>query len=205
YVEQQALYNAWNSYGINNTSNAAVYDNPLRYAGVCNSTVTTSRVAVYYCPSDGNSLSTVAITVGGVAIKSQNYAANYGNVIMQQLPITVNGVTYQFLGAPFIDIGSPLADITTGAGGGAVTPSVDFNSIIGGLSNTMLFSEILVGSGTGGQYNAPYDLRGFSWWAYGGSYSGFLTPNSTKPDWMQSQSYCVYPSALNPPCIYDPL
>src|SRR4051812_4067154 len=41
YVEQVALYNAWNSVG-NNTNTAA--DEPFRYSGVANGTVTASRV-----------------------------------------------------------------------------------------------------------------------------------------------------------------
>ncbi|MFO0907861.1 MAG: DUF1559 domain-containing protein [Isosphaeraceae bacterium] len=206
FLEQGAMYNSWNSYG--NNVNTAL-DGPLRYAGVCNSTVTTSRVAAYYCPSDGNNTQEVNIRVNGIAVKSQNYAANFGNLTMQGgsfsgstvIPqMTVGGITYAFGGSPFVDIGSPLADISGGAGAGSAGSKVDFANITDGLSNTMLFSEILVGAGTGGKYNASYDLRGFSYWAYGGTFSGFLTPNSPKPDWLQSSGYCVYPSPMNPPC-----
>jgi prepilin-type processing-associated H-X9-DG protein len=156
------------------------------------------------CPSDGaRSTQGIGLTLGGVTmyVTSQNYVANFGNVAMQQQPLTVNGVTWNFLGAPFTDIGSPLADITTGSGIGAVSSAVDFNAILDGLSNTMLTSECLIGLGGG---SLPRDLRGFSWWAYGGTFSGFLTPNTTKPDWMQFATYCNYPYESNPPCIGGP-
>jgi prepilin-type processing-associated H-X9-DG protein len=195
-IEQGSLYNSWNSYG-NNSGMPGFVDNLFRYAGAANTTVTATRVNVFYCPSDGSSN-----TLTGIGkVTSQNYVANFGNVTMQQLPLTVGAVTWQFLGAPFTDIGSPLPDITTGVGAGAVSGNVRFASITDGLSNTMLLSEIIVGTGSGGKYGASYDLRGFSWWAYGGTYSGFLTPNSTQPDWMQSTGYCVYPGFSNPPCI----
>jgi prepilin-type processing-associated H-X9-DG protein len=115
---------------------------------------------------------------------------------------TDNGVTYNFLGAPFGDVGAPAADISGGAGAGAVNGVVGFEAIRDGLSNTMMTSEVRVGL-TGNHK----DLRGFSHWAYGSSFSGLRTPNSTKPDWMQSSGYCnaapqwTDGEPTNPPCI----
>jgi prepilin-type N-terminal cleavage/methylation domain-containing protein/prepilin-type processing-associated H-X9-DG protein len=203
YVEAQALFNCWNGLG-NNTGLPGYFDTDLRFRGVCNLTVSTSRVAAYYCPSDPNNLLTTGsgnVAITGKYITSQNYVVNFGNVAMEQQPLTVNGVTYPFLGAPFTDIGSPLPDISTGLGIGALNSSQDFNTIVDGLSNTMMTSECLVGVGGG---SLPLDHRGFSWWAYGGTFSGFLTPNTTKPDWEQDPSYCNYPYQQNPPCVGGP-
>jgi prepilin-type N-terminal cleavage/methylation domain-containing protein/prepilin-type processing-associated H-X9-DG protein len=202
FVEQQALFNAWNSAG-NNSGCATCQDALFRYAGAANLTVSSSRVNAYLCPSDGNNARTSGI--GTPNVVSQNYVANFGNIIMQQgvlngttftPAMTINGVTYPFLGAPFTDIGSPFSDISTGVGNANSQSTVDFAAITDGLSNTMLISEVLVGLS-----GANLDLRGFSWWAYGGTYSGFLTPNTTLPDWMQSTGYCNFPALGNPPCV----
>ena len=194
YVEQQAMFNCWNA-GGNNTTTA--FDGDLRYAGVCNTTVTTNRINAYSCPSDPNAQATSNILGGGKKITSHNYVVNFGNTSHQQQTLVDNSITYTFMGAPFGDVGSPSADITTGTAGGSVNRNVDFNGIPDGLSNTMMVSEVLVG-----QSSTNNDLRGFSWWAYGASYTGFLTPNSTKPDWMQDASYCnVAAIPTNPPCV----
>ena len=198
FVEQQALFNSWNSFG-NNSGIAGYVDGDLRYAGITNTTVTTSRVGAYSCPSDPNATATATsnISSGGKKITSHNYVANFGNTTHQQGPVTDNSITYSYLGAPFGDVGSPNSDIANASGTGATNGVVDFNGITDGLSNTLMTSEVLVG-----QSSANNDLRGFSWWAYGASFTGFLPPNSTKPDWMQSSSYCnVVAIPSNPPCI----
>src|SRR4051794_1147522 len=71
FVEQQALFNAWNSYGNNSVTGPINSD--FRYAGVANTTVTTSRVAAYSCPTDPNAYSLSNIAVAGVKITSHNY------------------------------------------------------------------------------------------------------------------------------------
>ena len=210
YVEQNQLFNAWNSVG-NNSGIAGYVDGLFRYAGAANITVTSTRVNAYLCPSDGNNTRTTTISNLGKFVVSQNYVVNFGNISMQQgstvggtfVPYIIdNGVQYNFLGAPFGDVGAPKPDISTGGGIGATNGTIDFNSITDGLSNTMMTSEVLVGI-TGTQL----DLRGFSHWAYASNFSGFRTPNSTKPDWMQSAGYCNAPPAIatgdpsNPPCI----
>jgi len=205
YVEQQALFNSWNAAGNNTVAN---FDTLFRYNGAANITVTSTRVNAYLCPSDGNNTQVAGYTanIGNtpVPVVSHNYVANFGNITMQQgtvssgsrLPYLVdNGVTYNFLGAPFMDIGSPNYM-------GAVAPqAITIASITDGLSNTMMISEALVGtSGTN------RDLRGFSHYTYSAAYSGFLTPNSTMPDWLQQAAYCNYSATnrQNPPCIAGP-
>jgi prepilin-type N-terminal cleavage/methylation domain-containing protein/prepilin-type processing-associated H-X9-DG protein len=201
FVEQQNLFNSWNSCG-NNTS--TTYDTSFRYGGICNATVVSRRINAYLCPSDGNNTQLTGVynnTINGVLfqVTSQNYVANFGNVSQYQIPLTFNGITYQFLGAPFTDIGSPTADISTATTNeGTATSTVDFNAITDGLSNTMMVSEILVPN-----QSPHYDLRGYSWYAYGAAFSGFLTPNSTQPDWLFNSGYCNA-IATNPPCIGGP-
>ena len=111
FLEQTALYNSWNSFG-NNSGLRGYVDSYFRYSGAANTTVTTTRISAYYCPSDGNNTQTVSKTTP--AITSQNYVANFGNITFEQGVIsgstftpslTYNGVTYPFLGAPFTDIG----------------------------------------------------------------------------------------------------
>jgi len=193
-MEQQPLFNAWNFGGDLKWPGTAL-DAPFRYSGVANITVSSTRINSYLCPSDGNNLSHTSIgqtlTPGNpMYTVSQNYLVNFGNTVTGQ-PVTYNGVP--FLGAPFTDMDSPPA----GMNGQAIVP---FASVIDGLSNTMLVAECLVGTGTGGQYNAGLDLRGFSWWGSGASYSAWAGPNSASPDVTESQSYCVYPYQSNPPC-----
>jgi prepilin-type N-terminal cleavage/methylation domain-containing protein/prepilin-type processing-associated H-X9-DG protein len=113
---------------------------------------------------------------------SQNYAANFGNTTVLQADY--QGI--RFLGAPFVDIGSPLGDYNRPA-----RPTVGFAAITDGLSNTMLLSEVVVGQGQ--------DLRGFSWWGDAATYEAFSTPNSSFPDVLFSPVYCINRSP-NPPC-----
>jgi prepilin-type N-terminal cleavage/methylation domain-containing protein len=182
-VEQQPLYNAWNSCGINSPGVPTSYDLDLRYFGAANVTVTSTRLSVYLCPSDLTN-APIMSTVNGVtyACTSQNYAANFGNT-------TVLQAEYQgipFLGAPFVDVGSPLGDYNQPA-----RATVGFSAITDGLSNTMLLSEVVVGQGQ--------DLRGFSWWGDAATFEGFSTPNSSFPDVLFSPLYCINRSP-NPPC-----
>jgi len=201
YVEQQALWNAWN-FGGDLLYYSGAYDGPLRYAGAANVTVSSTRVTAYMCPSDGSntSLSGIGPTIDGrkYSVTSQNYVVNFGNLTTAQTTVYN---TVPFLGAPFTDMdGSDVANPSAGNPGMSGQKVVPFSGISDGLSNTLLVSECLVGTGTGGQYAASYDLRGFSWWSSAASFVGWLTPNSTLPDVTESSTYCVYPSAMNPPC-----
>jgi prepilin-type N-terminal cleavage/methylation domain-containing protein/prepilin-type processing-associated H-X9-DG protein len=192
YLEQQPLYNSWNFAGNNLWQPGGVYDSPFRYGGPANLTVSSTRVSVYYCPSDGGNDN----LIGGASwpVTSQNYVVNFGNTSATQ-DASFDGVV--FLGAPFTDIGSPITAIygssTSPAAIGGIIP---LSAITDGLSNTMITSEVIVGQG--------FDLRGFSWWFEGAAFEGYLGPNSTSPDLMQSQSYCNYPYQGNPPCTEAP-
>ena len=189
YVEQGQLYNAWNTIG-NNTPNMNL-DSNWRYNGVCNTTVTNSRVSVYVCPSDPNG------GQGSGSTTYQNYAVNYGNVDQAQANVTVPipsmpTTTTIFRGAPFTDMGSPLIDITGYGAGMVVTTTTRIASITDGLSNTMLASETLIGTPGG------TDLRGYTWWGPAASFTAILTPNSTYQDSMGNGGCNSIGS--NPPC-----
>jgi prepilin-type N-terminal cleavage/methylation domain-containing protein len=181
-LEQQPLFNAWNSCGINSPGVPANYDPDLRYFGAADVTVTSTRLNVHLCPSDAtNAPITAALNGVTYVCTSQNYAANFGNTTILQADY--QGI--RFGGAPLVDIGSPLGDYNQLA-----RATVGFSAITDGLSNTMLLSEVVVGQGQ--------DLRGFSWWGDATTFETFSTPNSSFPDVLFSPIYCIY-QAPNPP------
>jgi prepilin-type N-terminal cleavage/methylation domain-containing protein len=154
YVEQSAMYNAWNHHGNNSPGLPTGYDFDLRYFGAANRTVTSTRMNLYLCPSDQFN-APISETMDGktYACTSQNYAANFGNTV--QVQTDFQGIA--FGGAPFVDIGSPLGDHSMPA-----RRPIGMSSIIDGTSATLAASEVIVGQGI--------DLRGFSWW---GDAAGF--------------------------------
>ncbi len=184
YVEQQPLFNAWNSCGINTPDAPTSYDLDLRYFGVANQTVTSNFISVYLCPSDQTNAPITATTGDRTyACTSHNYVVNFGNTLVSQNDF--QGIV--FGGAPFVDIGSPVGDHDQPG-----RPSVGFSAITDGLSNTLLVSEAIVGQGQ--------DLRGFSWWGDAATFETFVAPNSSFPDVIFSPFYCINRSP-NPPCV----
>jgi prepilin-type N-terminal cleavage/methylation domain-containing protein/prepilin-type processing-associated H-X9-DG protein len=184
YLEQQSLYNSWNSFGINADGAPSSYDLDLRYFGVANQTVTSTWLSVYLCPTDRTNAPLTATTNGKMyACTSQNYAVNFGNTLVVQTDF--QDIT--FGGAPFVDIGSPDGDHNQPG-----HSTVGFPSFQDGLSNTVVAGEVIVGQGQ--------DLRGFSWWGDAATFEAFLTPNSSFPDALFSPYYCIN-VAPNPPCI----
>ncbi len=183
YLEQQALFNGWNSLGTNAPGLPSGSDLDLRYFGVANRTVTATAVSTYLCPSDLRNAPITAEMNGGLySCTSQNYAVNFGNSIQLQIDFQDVG----FAGAPFVDIGSPLTD--------SMQPGkrpVGFSSLRDGMSTTLLASEVIVGQGV--------DLRGFSWWGDAAAFEAYLAPNSSFPDVLFSAYYCL-DAAPNPPC-----
>jgi prepilin-type N-terminal cleavage/methylation domain-containing protein/prepilin-type processing-associated H-X9-DG protein len=183
YLEQQPLYNSWNSCGINTSGVPTNYDLDLRYFGVANQSVTSTFLSIYLCPSDQTNTPITATTNGKTyACTSQNYAVNFGNTLVIQSDFQ----NIRFGGAPFVDIGSPDGDHDQSG-----RPTVGFRAFTDGLSNTMLAAEVVVGQGQ--------DLRGFSWWGDAATFETFLTPNSSFPDVMFSPFYCIN-QPPNPPC-----
>jgi prepilin-type N-terminal cleavage/methylation domain-containing protein/prepilin-type processing-associated H-X9-DG protein len=191
YIEQSALYNAWNSLGSNVPSGGAL-DSYLRYAGAANTTVTFSRVNAYVCPSDPS---------GGVqrtnSSRYHNYAVNYGETDQAQttaynIPSPVNkSITARFLGAPFVDMGSPNVDDTGYVAGFLTLTPATIASITDGVSNTLMASELRIASPQNDN-----DLRGFTWWGPSASFNTIIPPNSTFPDAMGNGGCSVQ----KPPC-----
>lgn len=152
-------------------------ENPVRYSAAPNtSDVTTHRILSLTCPSDQPAQPTGSIT-------SHNYAGNFGNTGYGR-QATLNGVTWQ--GAPFMynseTIPVELRKVTR------------FGEILDGLSNTLLFAEVIQGQGL--------DLRGFTWWGDASSFTTYLAPNDPSPDRIYTASYCQDTSVRreNPPC-----
>jgi prepilin-type N-terminal cleavage/methylation domain-containing protein/prepilin-type processing-associated H-X9-DG protein len=191
FIEQTALYNAWNSAGSNNPS-GGLADGAFRYAGAVNTTVTFSQINAYVCPSDPS---------GGKqrsgSARYHNYAVNYGDTDQAQttaynIPVPSNQTLMAtFRGAPFGDMGSPLIDDAGYALGFAVIRPATISSITDGLSNTLMASELRIA-------NPQNDgvLRGFTWWGPSASFNTIITPNSTYPDAMGNGGCAVQ----NPPC-----
>jgi prepilin-type N-terminal cleavage/methylation domain-containing protein/prepilin-type processing-associated H-X9-DG protein len=197
FVEQQAMFNSWNSMGSNVPSGGA-YDSYLRYAGGANSTVTNSRVNVYQCPTDPNGS---VVRTGPPTTTFGNYAVNYGNGSQAQnaaIPIQIPSLPATkslFLGAPFTDVGCPAIDDTGYATNFAVLTVTPIAGIVDGTSNTLMASELLIGA----QGATLADLHGFTWWGPSASFTAVLTPNSTFQDSMGNGG-CPTSGIINIPC-----
>ena len=143
YMELGTMSNAYNF-------------NASRYSDPWNTTVTYSTLGSFLCPSDTPSkpTSTALGAANNGKISAHNYVANFGQTdIDQQTNIVVDAVyggTLPFLGAPFSWI-APYSNGNHNASP-AKGRAIDFASIIDGLSNTILCSELVVGKAS--------DLRG---------------------------------------------
>ncbi|QDV32345.1 DUF1559 domain-containing protein [Tautonia plasticadhaerens] len=185
HLERPALYDSWNADGSNLPGVPSEHDDPLRYFGAANRTVTSTWISAYLCPSDDTN-APISERMNGVTYSctSQNYAANFGNTTQFQEDFRGDA----FGGAPFVDIGSPYRGLTRTDPG---RRTVGLSGLVDGTGQTLLLSEVVVGRGR--------DLRGFSWWGDAAGFEAFLTPNSSFPDAMFSPYYCD-PSPPNPPC-----
>lgn len=143
-----------------------------RYSSSPNTTnVTNQRFNVLSCPSDTPNRPFSNLT-------NHNYAANYGNTSYGQG--TVGGVRFQ--GAPFRAETRRNGEVR----------GQKFRDITDGLSNTVMFAEVLQGQGR--------DLRGFTWWGDASSVTAYLGPNSSLPDRIYSSYYCNNQPNKNLPC-----
>ncbi|MDR3634429.1 MAG: DUF1559 domain-containing protein [Isosphaeraceae bacterium] len=142
--EQQSLYNAFNySLGASGPSNAGI---------LANSTVSTTKLGLFQCPSDRSNL----FVVTGLPNDTRgNYGINWGNTQYDQGLITSNFPAGTTLAMPF-----PL------------TTTVSFASVTDGLSSTVFMAEVLQGSNN--------DIRGLVWSSVpgAGAFMTRFTPNS---------------------------
>ncbi len=197
-LEQNAAYDSFNFNGNNDPAARALgHDGNFRYFGVTNQTVANLDISAYLCPSDSGENSNPPITrtvqefgtSKRYICKYRNYVANLGNTTLSQLDIPAFNIVFR--GAPFLDMGSPNIDIGPEYSPGRTTrKTADFGAIKDGLSNTLMFSEIIIPQGR--------DLRGFTQWGDATGFQGFLTPNSNSPDVIDG--FWCNNVAPNPPC-----
>jgi prepilin-type N-terminal cleavage/methylation domain-containing protein/prepilin-type processing-associated H-X9-DG protein len=184
YIEQQALYNAYDQTGKTPTK-----DMNKRYFSPCNTGVTTKRISALTCPSDLPRFSEFVLSPGA-KITKHNYAANNGNTgYFTQNSTTTgpeNAAGVVFGGAPFVMTATTTARCFR------------FADIVDGLSGTLMLGEVIQGESS--DVNA-LDVRGFTWWGPGSGFETFLSPNSSSPDIMVETSYCQTSSEV--PC--DPV
>ena len=191
YLELNNLYQTWDF-------NSGVYGKT--YTTAPNLTVVQTRIPVYTCPSDIPRTNVTSATAP--EIPHHNYAPNYGNGALNQ-QLSVTGV--QFQGAPFGNVQTdPSAAIANRPNNGCV----GFGKITDGMTNTLLISELIQGSG----FNPPSrtDLRGrIMGYSDGGYFTAQNTPNSPVVDY-ENTNYCIPPAPVgaltfanpdNPPCL----
>jgi prepilin-type N-terminal cleavage/methylation domain-containing protein/prepilin-type processing-associated H-X9-DG protein len=161
YIDQGPLYNAFNtSIGI---------EGPMLLGYFINSTVHTTKIASFQCPSDNDqvfSLVALSVATGGIfpplpwSPTKGNYGVNWGNADYGQGVSGGNFTRNLYLQSPFgLD--------PTGMG----PMTVRLAAVTDGTSNTHFVSEILQG--------APDDVRGTIWTDNpgAGSYMTRFTPN----------------------------
>jgi prepilin-type N-terminal cleavage/methylation domain-containing protein/prepilin-type processing-associated H-X9-DG protein len=163
YIEQGPLYNSFNA--------AIGMEGPGMLGFLINSTIYTTKIASFQCPSDNVqtfAFSALSAATGGQfppfpwSATKGNYGINWGNTDYGQ---------WTLAGAfPTIYRASPFG--VNGAGGAPTGPQlVRIASVTDGLSNTQMISEILQG--------ASDDIRGTIWVDNpgAGSYMTRFTPN----------------------------
>jgi prepilin-type N-terminal cleavage/methylation domain-containing protein/prepilin-type processing-associated H-X9-DG protein len=170
FIEQGPLFNSFNaSIGIEGVMTAA---GPLGY--VANSTVHTTRIASFQCPSDTQNVFSFAGSSPASGLPPYpwsatkgNYGINWGNTDYGQAsPATSSNFNQN----PSLHLQSPF-----GINANATGPTlVTYAAVTDGLSNTQIASEILQG--------APDDIRGTVWVDNpgAGSYMTRFTPNGNQ-------------------------
>jgi prepilin-type N-terminal cleavage/methylation domain-containing protein/prepilin-type processing-associated H-X9-DG protein len=159
YIEQGPLYNSFNaSIGMEGPQLG-----PLPGGFIINSTVYTTKIASFQCPSDNVGTYSLAGLFGlPYQATKGNYGCNWGNLDDGQALLGGRFTTF-----PQLWLQSPFGFSRTGNG--------PFNcrvaSVTDGLSNTHFVSELLQG--------APDDIRGAIWVlnAGAGAYMTRFSPN----------------------------
>jgi prepilin-type N-terminal cleavage/methylation domain-containing protein/prepilin-type processing-associated H-X9-DG protein len=179
YVEQKALFDQYKYFGAIDAAGGNP-DTTTRYGGSQNINVTRTQIKAYTCPSDPKT-NTTPLRSG---ITSHNYVANHGNTTLvgtATLGTTSTGQPNRYGGAPLIRVSTSTQQPQV----------IRMAQVVDGLSNTLAFSETVKG-----QQN---DLRGFAWWNGGSHFETNLAPNSSQPDVLEADIYCIK-APLNPPC-----
>jgi prepilin-type N-terminal cleavage/methylation domain-containing protein/prepilin-type processing-associated H-X9-DG protein len=159
FIEQGPLYNSFNA--------SIGTEGPFGLGFVVNSTIVTTKIPSFQCPSDNEqvfSFAALSAASGGRvpafpwSATKGNYGINWGNTDYGQVPFGKYPTLYRQ---------SPFGVNTMGSG----PQTVRIASVTDGLSNTQFVSEILQG--------ASDDIRGTLWNALigAGSYTTRFTPN----------------------------
>ena len=176
FIEQENAYRLYQNWGgsdsVNSNFPAAGSGGFPRYAAAPNSTnVTGRRYKTLSCPSDQDNAPIAPIT-------NHNYAASTGT-----------GGTYRTAPTGAAAGFAPQAGLFDA---GSLTRKIKLTDASDGLTNTILFGEVLQG--------ASSDLRGFSWWGDAAGVSTYAPPNSTTPDQIYTAGYCNNQPLRNLPC-----
>ncbi|ODT97557.1 MAG: prepilin-type N-terminal cleavage/methylation domain-containing protein [Planctomycetes bacterium SCN 63-9] len=187
--EQQPLANAFN-YNLGVGGPFAPPEYPIPVGFFANSTVTSTKLALFQCPSDRSI--TFQITpdyasgaLSGPRSSKGNYVVSWGNTQWDQADLSVNGTTIPYRASAF---------------GQTFTTSI--SKFTDGTGATALMSEVLQGE--------PFDIRGTLWQSVpGGShYMSRFTPNATNDaysvathgDSLNQVIFCIDQPTQGLPC-----
>jgi prepilin-type N-terminal cleavage/methylation domain-containing protein/prepilin-type processing-associated H-X9-DG protein len=175
FFEQTAAANTYLNWGGNDSTGVRYNTAPV------NSVITSTRYPILTCPSD--SPTTMGITT------NNSYAVNFGNTGLNQNATITGG----FLGTTVVaQNGSPWKRRPVPAVQGNRKSGITLPSISDGTSNTVAFSEVIMGIG---------DYRGFIWWGDQSGYAGgLLLPNDPLPDLTSTGGGCSNRPAQGLPC-----
>ena len=159
YYEGTTIANAFN-YSIG-WSDPTAGPGPITLGLYANSTVTSTKLAVFQCSSDRDTTFTwpAPFNASLPGDSRGNYAANWGNTQWDQGLFTTN------FSAP-ANAGLPLPNTTLPMPFPFFPKAISFASVTDGLSNTVILSEILKGNGG--------DIRGDLWASLPGA-NAFIT------------------------------
>ncbi len=179
YLEGGAMYASFN-FQVGSEGPMTYTGYPYAYA--VNSTILTSKIGFFQCPSDPEQIFNVRASMLGAAlsgipamnISKGNYGVNWGNTDYGQGQRSDS----RFKPNPSTHLASPF-----GYNQGATGPSrTSIASVTDGTSNTLMMSEFLQG--------AQDDIRGLIWTGFPGAHSFVtrLAPNG-KIDYWAGSSY----------------
>lgn len=177
FIEQSAAYNNYENWGGSDTVSsgfpkASAAGSFPRYSAAPNTTnVTSRRYKTFTCPSDENN--------SPIGITNMNYVVNGGN-----------GGTMGGVGPAPRPVGyTRMSGMFDGA---KLTQKIKLTDVSDGLTNTLMFGEVMQGQGS--------DLRGFAWWGDASAFSTYYTPNTKANDLIYTTTYCNNLPLIGLPC-----
>jgi prepilin-type N-terminal cleavage/methylation domain-containing protein len=158
-----------------------------------NTTVCSSVVGGFHCPSDPNSFAVESASAGQPQRYGGNYVANWGNMHFTQAdcPSTTAGNCGNWnFPNPWTGALGDVVPFLGATFGGNVSRTIPY--LTDGTSNTLMMSEVVLGVNSakadnrGDIYNDDHNCTTFM---------AYTQPNSTTPDCMEA---CNYPFGTNP-------